>query len=150
MLTAWGPGPPIRLVALVLGGGLLWLAAIPTLAVLGIVQSLRRAGHYALERPAINLFFTVVGLEEKYKAKSFIDTVVYRGGDAAAAFAFNALAAGGLGAAALSLATVPLAAGGFWLAGALARRHRVLETERQVTLESAGGLREPATKERTA
>lgn len=43
---------------------------------------IRRAGEYALVRPGREMLYTVVLPEEKYKAKNFIDTVVYRGGDA--------------------------------------------------------------------
>jgi AAA family ATP:ADP antiporter len=42
----------------------------------------RRAGEYALVRPGREMLYTVVGDEEKYKAKNFNDTVVYRGADA--------------------------------------------------------------------
>jgi ATP/ADP translocase len=49
----------------------------------GGVQALRRVGDYALQRPARDILFTVVPREEKYKS-GFIDTVVYRGGDALA------------------------------------------------------------------
>ena len=150
LLLRSGAGPPLRVAAGLLAIGLLSLARWPLLNVLKAVQALRRASHYALERPALNLLFTVVGTEEKYKAKGFIDTVVYRGGDAAAAHLFGGLAAAGLGTATLSIAFAPLAAGGWWLAGHLARRHRMLEAARQLPLESAGGLGDPATKERTA
>jgi AAA family ATP:ADP antiporter len=57
------------------------------------VRSLRSSSHYALERPSREILFTTVSREEKYKAKSFIDTVVYRGGDALSGWAFGALAA---------------------------------------------------------
>jgi AAA family ATP:ADP antiporter len=43
---------------------------------------LRRAGEYAFVRPGREMLYTVVSPEEKYKAKNFIDTVVYRGADA--------------------------------------------------------------------
>jgi len=42
----------------------------------------RRAGEYALVRPGREMLYSVVDAEQKYKAKNFIDTVVYRGGDA--------------------------------------------------------------------
>ncbi|HUC43303.1 MAG TPA: hypothetical protein VMR65_04625, partial [Candidatus Sulfotelmatobacter sp.] len=41
------------------------------------------------ERPSREVLFTVVDAEEKYKAKSFIDTVVFRGGDAASLWAYD-------------------------------------------------------------
>jgi AAA family ATP:ADP antiporter len=150
LLMRWGAGLPLRVAAGLLGAGLLLLARWPSLPMLKAIQALRRASHYALERPALNLLFTVVGAEEKYKAKGFIDTVVYRGGDAAAAHAFGALAAAGLGTAALSLATLPLAGVGWWLAGALSRQHRARERDTQLPLETAAILRDPRPPERSA
>ena len=63
-------------------GGFLLLAAAPTLGVLIAVQIFRRAGNYAITRPAREMLYTVLDQESKYKAKNVIDTVVYRGGDA--------------------------------------------------------------------
>jgi AAA family ATP:ADP antiporter len=69
--------------AMVAGFGVLALA--PTFAVLIGVMVVRRVGEYAVARPARDTLYTVVTREEKYKAKSLIDTFVYRGGDATAA-----------------------------------------------------------------
>jgi len=44
-------------------------------------QVLRRAGNYALSQPARQVLYTVVSREDRYKAKNFIDTAVYRAGD---------------------------------------------------------------------
>ena len=63
------------------------LALAPTFAVLIGVMVVRRVGEYAIARPARDTLYTVVSREEKYKAKSLIDTFVYRGGDATAASA---------------------------------------------------------------
>jgi AAA family ATP:ADP antiporter len=57
-------------------------AAAPRFMVLVVVYAVRRVGDYALTRPCRDALFTVVSREEKYKAKSLIDTFVYRGGDA--------------------------------------------------------------------
>lgn len=99
------------------------LALAPTLAVLVVFQVLRRAGNYALTRPAREVLFTVVGRETKYKAKNFIDTVVYRGGDAASGWAFGLLSAAGLSLAALAWSAVPLALAWLLTALALGRSH---------------------------
>lgn len=63
--------------------GFLLLAWSPGFVVLAVVMVLRRAGEYALIRPGREMLFTTVDVEAKYKVKNFIDTVVYRGGDAA-------------------------------------------------------------------
>ena len=67
--------------------GFLWLALAPTFAVLAVVMVVRRFGEYAFVRPGREMLFTVVPTEAKYKAKNFIDTVVYRGADAVSAWA---------------------------------------------------------------
>ncbi|MEJ2061069.1 MAG: MFS transporter [Gammaproteobacteria bacterium] len=96
---------------LMLGFGL--LAAAPVLGVLVGVQITRRAGNYAFTRPAREMLFTVVSREEKYRAKNVIDTLVYRGGDAASAWVFAVLSGLGLSLGALALVAIPLA--GVWL-----------------------------------
>ena len=107
--------------------GLAAVAAAPSVAVVATVQALRRAVHYAIERPAREVLFTVVPREQRYKAKGFIDTVVYRGGDAASALAQGRLIALGAGVAGSALAGIPIAL--LWLAvvAYLVRKHAALE-----------------------
>ncbi|XYH95970.1 NTP/NDP exchange transporter [Sorangium sp. So ce1128] len=114
LITRVGLGVALAVVPVLTGVGLVALAVRPTLWVIIAIQGLRRAVHYAVDRPAREILFTVVAREEKYKAKSFIDTVVFRGGDAASAWVLAGLSALGLTAAALSLAVAPVA--GVWLA----------------------------------
>ena len=49
---------------------------------IGKYEIVRRVGEYGIMRPCRDTLYTVVSREEKYKAKSLIDTFVYRGGDA--------------------------------------------------------------------
>src|SRR5687768_16655264 len=84
------------------------LASMPTIAVLVGYQVLRRAGNFAFARPTREVLFTVVPREDKYKAKSFIDTVVYRLGDQVGAWSYAGLAATGLGMTGISVIAVPL------------------------------------------
>ncbi|MGV2862883.1 NTP/NDP exchange transporter [Achromobacter sp. AGC39] len=70
-------------VPLAVGLSFLFLAAFPVFGVLAAAMVLRRAGEYALIRPGREMLFTAVPAEDKYKTKNVIDTVVYRGGDAA-------------------------------------------------------------------
>ncbi|WP_411832054.1 NTP/NDP exchange transporter [Pseudoxanthomonas mexicana] len=77
-----GVGVLLVAVPLVMAAGFLWLALAPVFAVFVVVMVVRRAGEYALVRPGREMLYTVVPAEQKYKAKNFIDTVVYRGGDA--------------------------------------------------------------------
>ena len=89
--------------------GFLVLAVQPAVAVLVTVQILRRAGNYAVTRPGREILFTVLPRADKYKSKNFIDTVVYRGGDAVSAWAFAGLTGLGLGLSAIAYLAVPLA-----------------------------------------
>jgi AAA family ATP:ADP antiporter len=108
-----GAGAALALVVVVTALAFGGLAASPGLLVLFFAMTARRAAGYALERPAREVLFTVVSREEKYKAKNFIDTVVYRGGDAATAWLQQALGAGGIGMRAMVIGSLPVT--GFWL-----------------------------------
>jgi AAA family ATP:ADP antiporter len=76
------PGWLLAAVPLVSLAGFVWLGATPTLAALIAFGVTRRVGEFAVSKPAREALFTIVPREERYKAKNFIDTVVYRGGDA--------------------------------------------------------------------
>ena len=75
----------ITLVPVAMAFGYVALALAPTFAVLIGVMVVRRVGEYSIARPSRDTLYTVVSREEKYKAKSLIDTFVYRGGDATSA-----------------------------------------------------------------
>ncbi|HEX5767308.1 MAG TPA: MFS transporter, partial [Burkholderiales bacterium] len=81
----------LAVVPLISIAGFIWLGATPTLAALITFGVARRVGEFAISKPAREALFTVVPREERYKAKNFIDTVVYRGGDAASGWLFGAL-----------------------------------------------------------
>jgi ATP:ADP antiporter, AAA family len=78
-------------VPLVMTAGYALFALIPTFAVLVGVFAVRRVGEYAITRPSRDSLYTVCTREEKYKAKSLIDTFIYRGGDATSASAYQLL-----------------------------------------------------------
>jgi ATP:ADP antiporter, AAA family len=62
--------------------------------------------------------------DEKYKVQSFIDTVVYRGGDAVSGWLFAAVSGGaGFASAATIATTLPLAAFWLWTARGLGDAH---------------------------
>lgn len=100
----------LALVPVLVGAGFACLGVFPTLAVLMAFQVLRRAGNYAVTRPAREMLFTVLPREDKYKSKNFIDTVVYRGGDAASGWLYAGVAALGSELSTLAFAALPLAA----------------------------------------
>jgi AAA family ATP:ADP antiporter len=99
------------------------LALSPTLAVVLVLQVMQRWANFALANPARQVFFTVVGREEKYKAKNLIDVVVYRGADALSSWLFDSLQALGLKLAAIALCALPVAAGWLYLSARLGRAH---------------------------
>jgi len=86
-----GPGWILALMPLVSVAGFVWLGAVPTLAVLIAFGVTRRVGEFAISKPARETLFTIVPREERYKAKNFIDTVIYRGGDALSGWIFAGL-----------------------------------------------------------
>jgi AAA family ATP:ADP antiporter len=90
--------------------GFFFLGLFPTLAVLIVFGVVRRAGEYAITKPAREILFTVVSREEKYKAKNVIDTVVYRAGDAVSGWLFEGLRILGISFAGVSFVAVPIAA----------------------------------------
>jgi len=99
----------LALVPLLLAAGFFMLGMAPVLMVLVVVQVVRRAGNYAIMRPGREMLYVVLGREEKYKAKNFIDTVVYRGGDAVSAWVYSGLREIGLSLSAIAFIAVPLA-----------------------------------------
>ena len=100
----------------VVGFAALFLA--PTLAIVITLQIVQRWMNFAIANPARQVFFTVIGREEKYKAKNLIDVVVYRGSDALYGWVFDGLQALGLKLGTIALVALPCAAG--WLALSLA------------------------------
>ena len=105
------------------------LALFPTIAVVAVFQVLRRAADYAIARPTREVLFTVVPREDRYKAKSFIDTAVYRTGDQLGAWSVALLRWAGLGTAGVALVAIPIAV--LWLLDALwlGRRQELLAAE---------------------
>jgi AAA family ATP:ADP antiporter len=130
LVRALGLAWTLALLPAALGVGFVVLGLAPVFAVVVAVQILRRAGEFAVTRPAREMLFVVLGREEKYKAKSFLDTAVYRAGDALSAWAYAGLRALGLGLGAIAFAAVPEAAAWAWLAHRLGRRQQALAAAR--------------------
>ena len=105
--------------------GVLALSYDPVLAVVAAVMVAERVIGFALTNPAVKIMYTLTAPDEKYKVQNFIDTVVYRGGDAASGWVFAAIS-GGAGFASLLVAVVamPLVALWLWTARDLGHTHR--------------------------
>jgi AAA family ATP:ADP antiporter len=103
------------------------LALLPVIATIMAVQAVRRAVHFAIERPSREILFTDIPREQRYKSKNFIDTVVYRGGDAVTAWISAGLSAVGFGIVPVSAAAVALSFVWLWNSLSIARKDEALE-----------------------
>ncbi len=97
------------------------LAVAPGLAAVVAIQVAQRWMNFAISNPARQIFYTVVGREEKYKAKNLIDVVVFRGSDALYGWVFDSLQFLGLKLGAIALCALPVALGWAALSMALGR-----------------------------
>lgn len=80
---------------------LLWVVAAVMVA--------ERVVAFSLSGPATKVMYTLAAPAEKYKVQSFVDTVVYRGGDAASGWLFALMGAGaGFASAAIPAVALPL------------------------------------------
>jgi AAA family ATP:ADP antiporter len=105
------------------------LAIAPVLAVLVVVQVIKRAAGFAVARPAREILFTGVTPAERYKGKLVIDTVVYRGGDMLSAWAFAGLTGLGLGLSAIAALGIPVTVAWGAMARFLGRRAAVAKAD---------------------
>jgi len=111
IVSKFGMPTTIALVPVMICIGLLVLAVSPFLGAVIALQVIRRAGNYAVTRPAREMLFTRVDRETRFKAKPVIDIVAYRGGDMLMAWLFTGLTQGlGLGLAAVALVGAGIAA----------------------------------------
>jgi AAA family ATP:ADP antiporter len=112
LLKWFGVGFTLVLMPALSGLGFVAIGYAPILIVLAVFQVVRRATGFALLRPAREILFTVLRREDKYKAKSFIDTFGYRAGDIVGAWSYKGLHDLGLDVRITSYLAVPLVA--FW------------------------------------
>ena len=89
--------------------GFIGLAILGSVAALIAFEAAFRAVQRGIMRPARETLFTIVPRADRYKAKAFIDTFVYRGGDVIGAQTEGLLGRLGMGLAALASLAVPLA-----------------------------------------
>jgi len=137
-LLKWlGVGITLSLLPAVNVLGFLAMGWMPLLSLLVVFQTLRRASNFAVSRPAREVLFTVLRREDKYKAKSFIDTFVYRAGDQIGAWSYPLLTWFGLGLTGISFVAAPLAAGWCVLSLWLGRRQVALAKERSAGMPEA-------------
>jgi ATP:ADP antiporter, AAA family len=128
IIARFGVSVALALIPAAVALGFLALAVFPVLAVLVAFQIVRRAGNFAIARPTREILYTVVSREQKYKSKNFIDTVVYRGGDAISGWLYTGLTAAGLGLSAIALVAVPVALAWLYTGAALGRKQEMLRS----------------------
>ncbi len=116
--------------------GFFVVGADPTLTPFVIFYVLRRAGNFAFFRPARETLYTVIPRDAKYQAKPFIDTFVYRAGDAIASPIDLVLRSLSLGVSGVAYAAAPIALVWISLAIFLGNRQKSLRA-RQVDAEQA-------------
>ncbi|CAN6463256.1 unnamed protein product [Victoria cruziana] len=91
ILTIAGVASAICAAPFVSSLNMIALAVWPTWFTVAACETLRKVVMYVVTRPGRELLFTVVSLDEKYKAKVCIDVIVQRLGDAAAAGIYKLL-----------------------------------------------------------
>lgn len=111
IIGKFGMPVTIALIPVLICAGLIIVAISPFLGAVVALQVIRRAGNYAVTRPAREVLFTRVDREARFKAKPVIDIVAYRGGDMLMAWLFTGLTQGlGLGLAAVAAVGAGIAA----------------------------------------
>jgi AAA family ATP:ADP antiporter len=124
--------------------GFIFIGVTPLLAVLAVFQVLRRAATFAFMRPAREVLFTVLRREDKYKAKSVIDTFAYRVGDQLGAWSYRGLNALGFGLRGISFVTIPIIAAWLALSVWLGHKQRIFaEAQRGKWVAPSGDIAAP-------
>lgn len=77
----FGLSASLSFVPFAIAGLMLLLSANPAVLFVLILVVARRAGNYAIVRPAREILYTAVDKEARFKTKPIIDIAVYRGGD---------------------------------------------------------------------
>ncbi|ANB18054.1 NTP/NDP exchange transporter [Dokdonella koreensis] len=125
IIKRFGLGVALAILPVATALGFIGLAIYGSFVVLILLEAANRAVQRGITRPAREALFTVVGREDKYKAKAFVDTFIYRAGDVVGAQTEGALGRLGLALGGLVSVVVPLAlvwaALGLWLGRAQAR-----------------------------
>jgi len=117
IISGLGLAVSLSIVPVATLAGYVALLIAPSVLLVAVFQTVRRALHFAFDRPSREVLFTAVPREDKYKTKSVIDTLVFRGGDVVGAWTYAAL-----GAAAIP-AGIPFALAWLVTAVLLARAH---------------------------
>jgi AAA family ATP:ADP antiporter len=130
LMKRLGVAVTLALLPLTTALGFVGLAIAGSLAALVAFEATFRAVQRGIMRPARETLFTIVPRADRYKAKAFIDTFVYRAGDVVGAQTEGLLGHLGMGLAALASLAVPLAMAWMVLGVWLGYAQRARATER--------------------
>ncbi len=109
--------------------GFTLLALNPVFLIIAGLHVLRRSITFGLTKPTNEMLYSVVSPEARYKAKNFIETAVYRGGDVITTWTIRLIS--GIGLSGVALVCIPIALFWAWLAvwigGEYRRRDKAAE-----------------------
>jgi AAA family ATP:ADP antiporter len=144
LMKRFGLEVTLAAVPFLVAAGFLALSFAPVLPLLVAVLVIHRAGSFTLLRPGREVLYASAPSAGRHKAKSFIDTVVYRGSDAAGAWIFGLMRGAGLGLGATAGVGVPIAL--LWMVAGftMGRRHE----HRRRAGKSEGEASEPPNRDR--
>ena len=137
LLKRFGTGVAAAALPAVYAAGFFAVFWAPTLAAVLAAQVAQRWIHFALANPARQVFYTVLGREEKYKAKNLIDVVIYRGSDALYGWVFDSLQLLGLKLGTIALVAAPVSAIWLILSAGLGRAQEQRAQEQRAKLIDA-------------
>ena len=104
--------------------GTIALSFHPGLWMVAAVMVAERVTAFSLSSPAIKVMYTETSPDEKYKVQNFVDTVVYRGGDAVSGWLYSAIGGGaGFASVLLPAVALPLTLAWFWTARQMGDAH---------------------------
>jgi ATP:ADP antiporter, AAA family len=135
VVKRFGLGVSLSLLPVVSVAGFALLAFDPSLALVAILTVIRRALGFGFSKPTSDMLYSVVTPEQKYKAKNFIDTVLYRSGDVVGTWVVRFMYVGlGLGMAMTSLVMLPFAM--IWAALAIWLGREYKQRDKEISINA--------------
>lgn len=130
LMQRFGTGITIAIGPVFTVAALIALIIAPVLATIVVIMVTSRAMGYGLSGPATRVLYTVVDPADKYRAQNFIDTLVQRGGNAAAGQLFRALGKYiGVAGPVMATLAIPFALYWIWLSLDLGKRQEMRAVE---------------------
>ena len=129
VLKGAGVGTALFIVPIALLGGAVGVLVSGTLVAASILKAGDQVLRYSIDKATVELLYLPVSASQTFRVKSFIDTVVYRVGDAAGG-ALVLLAVTVLGWSPMTVSLVSLTAIAGWMAAAAVARQRYVDNLR--------------------